>query len=321
MKPGEAFSSWIHRAAYANGMADHTFCRHLFGQRAIWNRDVDHLADDAMICAAATALVEDQKRLFNGTLRSLENVLSDRKQRGGHFPWVLSLGVYHRLRRRHGQQYCALCLSDGNAWLRLRWRLAWFVYCPEHERLLRDSCPHCDAPLHFHRMSLAIPGRLSCPGCGGNVLSGSSDDLPKPQVIRLQRKMIHALEGRPVNLGKERIEPQEFLRGVRTLAIGVYPKRYWSGLVDGLSIIDLGQIPAKPAMNIEHWRIRPRTFTMETLGTVLDRWPNRFRKVCIEGGVIRARFEPNGRESHPQWIESALRQIERLPTQELRQSE
>lgn len=316
MKTGESFSSWLHRSAFANGMADHTYCRHLFGPRAVWNRDVDHLAGESMLSIAAMALMEDYGTLFSGTLRALEGILFDNIDHGGHFPWVLSLGVYHRTRRRHGQQFCALCLREGDAWLRLHWRLAWFVCCPQHHCLLRDACPRCDAPLVFHRMSLAVPGRLACHRCGANVLGGDFERPVSRRVLRFQQRMTRALGQRETRIGKERVDAHEYFKGLRVLVRGIYPKRHWTGLKDALPISSKQCAPPKPTMMIEHWRHPARTFAVDVLAQSLDCWPEGFVGKCMRAGIYRARFEPQGRQLHPHWLETALRRIERLPIHE-----
>lgn len=311
IKTGESISSWLHRSAFANGMADHTYCRHLFGDRAVWNRDVDHVVNREMLETAACATCERIERLASGTLEAFDGMLSRQPMRGGHFPWILSLGVYHRTRRRHGQQYCAACLRR-NAWLPLNWRLAWTVCCTKHCCLLRDACPGCDAPFVFHRMSLAVPGRLDCPICGTNVLRG--DDIAVPQSLRrFQQRMTRGLKRGRVAVDETTAVPTpDYLMGLRMLARGVFNRKQLIGLQDVLPRRTRVIAPARPSMNIEHWRLSDRAFALDVLRRLLIGWPHGFIAGCRRAGVYRARFD--GREKGevvPDWLQIGLEGIRR----------
>lgn len=306
MKPGEAFSSWLHRSAYANGMADHTYCRHVFGNKAVWNRDVDHLADVDMLAAAARSTGERSDRLAKSTLRAYQGVLFDQLDVGGHFPWVLSLGIYHRMRKRHGQQFCPQCLSQGPAWMRLRWRLAWSVCCPDHGCYLRDACPHCDAPLIFHRLSLSTPGRLPCHACSANLASVSGTNPANQRTLRFERRLGRALAGDPYQLPGVRIEARALFEGLRVLARGVFCKQRLAGLEDTLPSCRRRLRPVRPPMNIEHWRLPARIFTLDVLRRAVADWPSTFIEQARHARIYRARFEGRRGEILPEWVSAGL---------------
>jgi len=305
----ESFSSWLHRVAFANGMADHTFCRHLFGPRPVWNRDVDHLVDENMLTLAASAFLESRASLASGTLRSLEGIFFENVCRGGHFSWVLPLGVYHRTRRRHGQQFCAACLREGDPWLRFPWRFAWVVCCPHHQTVLRDACPNCDAPIAFHRMSLATPGRLVCDRCNGNILKNSPDAPASKRIVRFQAQMLKIMKNGEAYIGKECLTAFDYFRGLRDLVRGAYPNGRLAGLQNALFPQD--PVAPRSKLAIERWRHPARALAIEILARALERWPDGFIDMCLRAKVYRARFEPQGRELHPAWVESALRSISR----------
>ena len=305
MKSGEAFSSWLHRSAFANGMSDHTYCRHVFGSRSVWNRDVDHVVDAGMLAAATAATGESQERLRRGTLHVYDGTLHAEALRGGHIPWILSLGVYHRTRRRHGLQYCPLCLGEGEVWVRLQWRVAWTVCCPFHHCFLRDACPRCDAPFVFHRTSLAIPGRSDCHRCGTNL--ATRDVVTASQrTLRFQTRLTHALERGCFDPRSLAIDALPFFDGLRTLARGIFSQRNWVGLCDTLPRALRRQAPPTPKMQIEHWRISTRIFALEVLRRTLIDWPEGFVAGAQRAGVYRARFGNPNQPSLPPWLDTAM---------------
>jgi len=307
---GEAFSSWLHRSAYANGMADHTFCRHLLGDRTLWNRDVDHLASPELLAKASAGTGELYGRLMAGTLNSLDGVFFQLPLRSGHFPWILSLGVYHRLRRRHGQQYCAACLREA-AWAKLEWRYAWAICCTRHACLLHDACPECDAPFNFHRLSLATPGRLQCHACGTNLLQ-PRDSFPATQrQMRFQQRLMRASMGEPFALGNDRIMPTMLFAGLRVLARGIYSTHNREGLVATMQRTERMCAPRRPPMNIEHWRLKARVFALSALQQTLVDWPRRFIHSARRARIYRCRFDDRYGKPAPAWLEDVLALLER----------
>lgn len=314
LRPGESFSSWLHRSAYANGLSNHTYCRYVFGGRPVWNRDVDHLPNDDMLQAAADATLETAARLRSATLSAFSGLLYEGTPHGGHFPWVLSLGVYHRTRRRHGQQFCPACLREGTPWLRLEWRLAWAVCCPEHGCYLRDACHRCDVPFVFHRASLAVPGRLECHACGANVLATPAGFVEAPHaVVRLHQSLVRSLHGRPFSLAKGRAVPAlEFFSGLRVLVRGVFDKAHWVGMGSTAPARVRRGAPPRPPMQVEHWRLRERVYAMDVLRWALVRWPGRFVSECHRAGVYRARFQE--KPCAIEWLDEGLEGLRMRPS-------
>lgn len=311
MRAGESLSSWLHRSAFANGMADHTFCRHLFGSRPIWNRDIDRLADAELLRCAAVATYEDVSKLRAGIFSSFEGLMFPVLTTHGHLPWVLAAGIYHRTRRRHGQQFCILCLRESTH-LRLHWRLAWAVCCTRHRCYLWDACPTCDAPLAFHRMSLAMPGHLFCPICGTSLAKGCAA-TPSPQrVVRFQHKLEVAVARGNICVGNNRVPAGDFFTGARVIVRAVFPRRRLVSLNDTLPRWIRRRAPPRPQDQwLEHWRLAHRIYAMDLLRRSLADWPRTFISSCLRAGIYRTRFEPSGRENHPQWLEAALSAIER----------
>lgn len=306
LKDGEALSSWLHRSAFANGMSDHTYCRYVFGERPVWNRDVDHFADEAMLESASKATGEAVPRLRAATLRKYEGVLYESLGEA-QMPWVLSLGIYHRLRRRHGQQFCSECLRQNEPWLRLHWRLAWVTCCLEHRSILRDACPKCDSPLIFHRAAPDLANRLRCHRCGADV-SGYDGRMPAAEeTVRLQAWLETALNEQSANVGGQRVTVRELFGGLRVLVRGTYDKAHLRGMQAAFDAREA----SRPKFGIERWRLPHRIFAMRVLAVALDDWPTSFRHLCRANRILRARFESQSEDADrtPRWIRTAFDDI------------
>lgn len=300
---GEAFSSWLHRCAFANGMADHTFCRHLFGSRPIWNRDIDRLADASLIATAAHAFGESVERLTAGTLRSYQGRLFPALA-GGQTRWVLALGVYHRVRRRHGQQYCPHCLAE-KAWAPLHWRFAFVIACSHHRCLLLDSCPRCDAPFMFHRMSLAQPTRLNCPMCRINLLQAPTASASQRQ-LRFQQQLLRSLKSGIFSLGSQAIPALAFFDGLRILARGTYSKYRLGGLQDTLPRAARKIAIRYPWQLLERARLPWRMQVLDILRRSLVDWPTNFIHETRRAGIYASRFADRRSGAPPGWLSEGL---------------
>lgn len=163
--PDELLSSWIVRIARANGLKLQTFCDRVFGkERQLWNRDIDRSAPGWLLASLAnhTGTLPDAAR--RTTLDVYCGRLFHENKPSGQLRWILSIGIYHRTRRRFGLQFCPQCLAeDAEPYFRTRWRVAVLTFCPWHQLHLHDRCPTCGAPITFHRRELGRP-RVTDPG-------------------------------------------------------------------------------------------------------------------------------------------------------------
>lgn len=139
VRPGddELLTSYLCRTAAANGLTPYAFGRIHFSTR-LWTGDLDRTPPSEVVLR-----LERLAALEAGTLASLTL--------DGPQPWILEVGVFHRLRRRHGQRYCPLCMQEPGGFLKRAWRLAWVGACDRHGIELEDACPNCGDPLATHR--------------------------------------------------------------------------------------------------------------------------------------------------------------------------
>lgn len=166
LQPDELISSWLIRAALAQG-CDPSVLTHLIwpGWR-IWTRDPDRGFTALQLQSLRTYTHLEPQAAHQATLQPLmERVLQPLPQRAV-WPWTLALGSRNRT-RRGGLQYCPACLAeDQYPYLRMSARLAWHTVCPDHGILLLDRCPACQQPIEPHRHEAITGGRLHhCATC------------------------------------------------------------------------------------------------------------------------------------------------------------
>ena len=172
-KDDELLSSWILRLARAHALKLHTFCCLAWGRDTqIWNRDIDRLADLEFLKVLHEKTGVSEERIRHTTLSSLEGKLAERITSRGTARFLLPLGIYHRVRSRHGIQFCPDCLSEGVPYYRRKWRIALTTVCINHRRLLHDNCPRCSKAITFHRAEMGKREKVQskepyyCYACG-----------------------------------------------------------------------------------------------------------------------------------------------------------
>ena len=153
----ELLSSWMIRIARGNGYKIHDFYAEFFGRaRQIWTREVDHHAPAWLIKALCERTGQSVERIRGMTLRTYESYAFEIFNETGNTRWIMPVGVYHRTRRAHGQQFCPVCLDEDDLpYLRRQWRLSLAAACLRHRILLQDRCAACGKPVVAHRADTA----------------------------------------------------------------------------------------------------------------------------------------------------------------------
>lgn len=160
--PYELLSSWLVRLAHCHGLKLQTFCAIVFGRdKNIWNRDIDKFAPDWLVEAIATATGTSINDVINTTLKSYEGIIYETHQPHGNTKWINPLGIYHRIHKHFGLQFCPICLAhDEEPYFRKYWRLAFYTECEKHHILLHDRCPSCGYAINFHRVEMGVRSRI-----------------------------------------------------------------------------------------------------------------------------------------------------------------
>ncbi len=173
-QPDELMSSWLHRLARANGRSDHTLCSMMFGAVPLLNRDLDLTMPVALLPVLSKWTGISEYRLSELLLTTIQGKVTGESRTGTVCRWVLPLGVYHRVRRHHGLQYCPQCLAEPIAYARKQWRYAFVTECLEHER-----------PLFYRRPDARLPSCFTgCIRIAGNA--GAARLAARPEHARCQ---------------------------------------------------------------------------------------------------------------------------------------
>ncbi|MGV1793694.1 TniQ family protein [Rhizobium sp. A37_96] len=193
-QPGELLSSWVHRLAFANGIAPRPFGRVLGFSAGMWSPslDMNFQSDAVNILSAHTNI--SQPQLFTMSLKGspLKRLLLPLRDDG-------------RRRSSAWLQYCPQCLADdAHPYFRRQWRLATRISCPHHRCGLRDRCPSCRNRIAAYKQVELVPQHF-CVTCGFDLRRASkifvspsvrSLDLSIHDICRLEAITGSLLNGR-----------------------------------------------------------------------------------------------------------------------------
>ncbi|QTG17052.1 TniQ family protein (plasmid) [Agrobacterium tumefaciens] len=161
-QPDELLSSWLHRLAYANGVAPRAFAR-VFGLGSgMWSPSIDlrPSSDVKNVLCANAGISHDQileMSLTSGLPMELLLPLRNSGRRGTS-TWL---------------QFCPRCLAgDEHPYFRRSWRLATKVSCGDHRSGLRDRCPSCQRRMEAYGQSKLVPQHF-CAHCGFDLRKAS----------------------------------------------------------------------------------------------------------------------------------------------------
>lgn len=288
----ELLSAYLTRVAVAHGATPFSFCRVNLGDTAFWARDVDRAVSARHELAIAEQSGFPVERVRDMTLTPWAKALTpptygaDRPS--AVVPWINVAGIYHRVRRLHGLQFCPECLEEGGA-VERRWRLSFAVACVKHRRLLDDSCPRCDAPYCPHRSNFRPP---RCHDCGESLTRSHAERKKAPGrfASSLQSALVATLDA-----ARDRDEPRTEMRGLRALA-GIVLARRSRGPADS------------ERLRLETARNPLRHAAMEACGRLLADWPNGFRDLAREASLRIEDFATLA--GMPPWL---AEEISRLP--------
>lgn len=293
----ELLSSFLVRAAQRHGLSPYRFCAFHFPDVPVWNRDIDRSASDALLAAIAVKAGLSPTRVAQMTLRGAEARLS-RGVASGSASWINRVGIYHRLRRGWGQQYCPDCLAERPV-LSRAWRISFMVGCSRHRRLLQDACPHCDAPLAIHRQMLSVQLCHHCSRALGKAPQDPS--VPIDTLLRAQSYFEHAVRGGTAEIGGQTVGCEDLFQGARVLAGLLAPR---------------SPSPRAPAehhrRSLELARVQARADVVLRVAEVLASWPLEFKTIANDQHLTQRSFV---RSSLPDWLRSV---VEELPLGQMR---
>jgi len=290
---GELLSSFLVRAAQRHGLAPYRFCAFHFPGVPVWNRDIDRSASDALLAAIAVKAGLSPVRVVQMTLRDAEARLRKGVARGSP-PWINRIGIYHRLRRGWGLQYCPDCLAERPV-LCQAWRLSFMVICGRHRRFLQDACPHCDAPLAIHRQMLSAQLCHHCSRVLGKAPQDSSVAIDV--VLHAQSYFECAMHGGNTQVGDRSVCREDLFQGARVLISLLSHDIFLSRDPTG-----------RRRPSLEQARVQTRAGLVSRVAELLAGWPLGFKKIVRDNHLTQRSFV---RKSLPNWLSTA---VEELPT-------
>ncbi len=299
VRPDQTLTSWLLILCRNHGAKPQSLGHMLWPRCSIWNRDFDRTVPDSTLRAIAEVTGVEFEKLEAMTLRGMVRRfgLSDRNE--GRQAGILPVGIYHRVRLAHGQQFCAECLGQPTPYLRREWRSEFAVACRHHGILLRDACPVCDAPFIPHRNQSLLQAR--CHRC----LVSLCDD----PAVKANEELLRFQSAVAVKLGlPDDSRARSAIELLRDLADSDHD------LMDGLR--KLSRLKASSLRHKKNWhrvewsrlRTAQRAAVLERVSAELASWPQAWITSMQSEGFTQndldKRFGP-----WPLWIRTAMAQL------------
>lgn len=191
--PDEIVSSWLVRAALAQGCDPLVLTGKVWPKWRIWTHDADRLHSDDRLEPLVPLSGITKKILGAASLYPIASrIYGDIPPEKAVWSWMLATGAINT--KRHGSiQYCPSCLADdGKPYFRIQWRFAWHTCCEKHGSVLRDRCHVCNATVESHRLQAEDSDIAVCATCKAD-LRNSSTNPGDADALALQKAADDAL--------------------------------------------------------------------------------------------------------------------------------
>lgn len=295
-KTNELLSSFLVRVAHAHGLAPTRFCYYHFPNDSVWNRDIDQNANLNFIKRVSTKAALPLERVKAMTLTGLPALSLNR------------LGIYHRVRNRHGLRFCPQCLANCAVYLR-DWRSVCAVYCPLHRCSLLDACTSCGAMVIPHRT-----GKIDhCFSCGSSLALQPSEQvmITQSQLVEFQQTCIDSFTSNvlesPSDLQVSYLAALEILQRLRKARIDSVISSS-----DPLPSFLVASF-AEPIPSLS--RTAGAIFHLESTNYLFKKWPESFRQIAR---ILNLHSRSLG-ELNPNWSSQIIDEIQRLPQRSKRE--
>jgi len=221
---GEALDGYLERLAAANALPHPVLVRRL-SESGAPTAFLTIAPAEPLIANLAALTRLDPVALRRCTLSAMVGIDTDGLDPANNNTW-------RRVAARgwpptHGTAVCPRCLADDGIW-QLSWRHPWVTTCTEHRLWLIDRCPTCGRRFRSHRTPLRAvdtsPDRCGNPGGargrGCPQPLGNQETASAPAAVLVaQRRIDTALQGRPVGVLGDLMEPRDYLRELKSLAV------------------------------------------------------------------------------------------------------
>ncbi len=317
----ELLSSWLHRLAIANALCDHSICRMMFGSMPVWNRDMDRSFPATALPALGDWTGVSENRLAEMKLTRWTGRLSESVRTDGMTTWILPVGVYHRIRRRPGLQFCPSCLRERDARALWSWRMAWSVCCSRHQIPLRDRCPRCEAVYLPHRSAPSLFGRACCALCGWDLCRDDSEEPATEDEVQCQRALESALTSGEAHVGHLQVLALPFFEGLRLVVMALILRRATRHVQRRSESDGVPEAIALSRRRFEFLEIAERRQIMAVVWLLLQDWPSTFTRILSQCGVGAWMFRVSQQHQPPYWLSRALDVVARPPPRAITETE
>ncbi|MET8698290.1 TniQ family protein [Kitasatospora sp. NPDC004723] len=236
---GEAFASWIDRAAFDLGIGPGQLVQHLGMECRASSATTRPLLFGVMLTPESLRGAREATALSAERLRAMHL----ERYAGGALDFTglkeaTESAVRYWARREwaqiHGSRACPRCLAESPAWP-LWWWLEAAAVCPRHGCLLIDVCPACGIRLRRGNASrprglLTRTGPLDPALCGNRVLGSRgraglcqqvladiAASAVDPTLVTAQRSVLDAADLRPSRLLGEEVTAADWFVAMRLL--------------------------------------------------------------------------------------------------------
>jgi len=294
--PDEALSSWLVRAALAQGCDPLVLTASVWGRWRVWAMDCDRHVPSSKLTTMAKVSGLSADNLHAATYHPIICRIAGHVPPNRYpWPWITPFGRRNR-KCVQGWSYCPRCLAaDRNPYFRLSWRLAWHTGCATHGISLRDHCPHCEGPVLVHRHRAESSSLAECALCGGDL---RVTPLNRPHAdVALQAIIDQAAGDGVIQWGAERIASHLWF-DLAHYFIG------WLRVLDGSgrrrlleTLLPDAATLSRPGMSlrVETLPIEARAEIVETAFRLALCDPQRFKSMALEVGLTQAAFRTRRR--------------------------
>ena len=313
--PGEIFTSWLVRIAWAHGLSPQAFCDRVFGTGfQIWIRDIDRQAPQWLLQHLSQHTGRSVWQLKRMSLALYEGRLFSRILWSGKQQWLLPLHIFHRTRRGFGTQFCPICLQVGKEpYFRRIWRLAIYTFCPSHGIMLHDRCPRCQQAIAYYRQGMGRdwieePSRLSiCVNCGFDLAGAKATPLHvwDEDVYLRWRYALAKTEALQMGTDKWGYTIFPVLHQLCKVLTGQWRKNQLLAYAESVS--GVGNMPIHlAARGFENRQVFERHHLLSLALWLLGKWPKRLVRGWEAGAVTYSLLLKDGKNL-PEWYYDTLR--------------
>lgn len=295
LQQNELFSSWLARAALAQGCDPLVLTGEVWPRWRAWVRDLDRGVSEERLFTLAKVSGIPTKVFEAASLRpTVGGITTESLDNLAVWPWVLALGYKNR-KRLGGLQYCPACLAtDQTPYYRLHWRLAWHANCSVHGAQLHDRCWSCKAPVQPHRLQAEDKHLAICSSCRCDLREACFVTSSEAS-LAFQEAADKVIRNGYGHYGTGEIVSQEWFRLSRYFLLIL--RRVALGQAEGLESVvkALGVTPSAivaPATGLafELLPVEERAPLLMGVWELLDAGPERFREAAMQASLTRATF-------------------------------